>query len=75
MQTAKVFNYGENRAVQLPKNFHLAKTEVVIKQLGNVILLMPVTYSHQGIKGLLEGIELETPLDREYLPSTTRELF
>ncbi|NLI31205.1 MAG: AbrB/MazE/SpoVT family DNA-binding domain-containing protein [Deltaproteobacteria bacterium] len=41
MQKAKVFNSGNNQALQLPKEFQLRGREVYIKKMGNCIVVIP----------------------------------
>ena len=41
MQTAKLFNDGENQAVHLPKEYRFAGEEVGIKKEGNTVVLFP----------------------------------
>ena len=41
METAKIFNNGGSQAVRLPKEFRFDCDEVVVKRLGEMILLYP----------------------------------
>lgn len=41
METAKIFNNGGSQAVRLPKEFRFDCDEVVVKRLGEIILLYP----------------------------------
>ncbi len=41
METAKIFDNGRSQAVRLPKRFRFDVDEVVIKQLGDAVLLVP----------------------------------
>ena len=41
METAKIFNNGGSQAVRLPKEFRFDCDEVVVKRLGDMILLYP----------------------------------
>ena len=41
METAKVFEYEENKAIKLPADYRLQEDEMVIRRLGDVILLVP----------------------------------
>ena len=41
MKTAKLFQNGGSQAVRLPKEFQFSGTEVFVKKLGNVVLLIP----------------------------------
>jgi antitoxin VapB len=40
MDTAKLLNTGDSQAVILPKEFHLQGSEVYIKKIGSVIVLI-----------------------------------
>ncbi len=40
-ETAKIFEYGRNQAVRLPKKFRFNVDEVVVQQLGEAVLLVP----------------------------------
>ena len=41
MDTAKIFNSGNSQAVRLPKQYRFVGNEVVIKRLGNAVVLLP----------------------------------
>jgi antitoxin VapB len=41
MQTAKVFVNGRSQAVRLPKDFRLPGSDVYIKKIGNIVILIP----------------------------------
>lgn len=41
MQTAKLFANGRSQAVRLPKNFRFSGTDVFIKKIGNMVVLLP----------------------------------
>jgi antitoxin VapB len=41
MQTAKLFNNGRSQAVRLPKEFRFDGSDVYIKKLGDIVLLIP----------------------------------
>lgn len=42
MEHAKIFQSEHSQAVRLPKAFRFQGTEVVIKRLGNSVLLLPL---------------------------------
>lgn len=42
MQTAKLFKNGRSQAVRLPKEFRFEGDEVLIKRVGDTVVLMPV---------------------------------
>lgn len=41
MRTAKLFKNGEGQAVRLPKEFRFDGDEVLIKKVGNAVVLLP----------------------------------
>jgi len=71
MQTARLFINGNSQAVRLPKEFRFEGDEVVIKKVGNAVVLLPKRYAYTDLKALLEEIgplELERnqpPVDQE----------
>jgi antitoxin VapB len=45
MRTAKLFKNGESQAVRLPKEFRFEGTEVLIKRVGDAVILLPAAKS------------------------------
>lgn len=41
METAKLFLNGNSQAVRLPKEYRFRGDEVVIKRMGNAVVLLP----------------------------------
>ena len=41
METAKLFVNGNSQAVRLPKEYRFTGDEVVIKRMGNAVVLLP----------------------------------
>jgi antitoxin VapB len=41
MQTAKIFNNGRSQAVRLPKDFRFSGSDVFIKKIGKLVVLLP----------------------------------
>jgi len=41
MTTARVFRSGNSQAVRLPKEFQVMASELYIKRVGNVLILVP----------------------------------
>lgn len=41
MSSAKVFKSGNSQAVRLPKEYQLDVDEVIIKRVGNMLILIP----------------------------------
>lgn len=64
MQTAKVFMNGNSQAVRLPKDFRVEGDEVVIKKVGDTIMLMPKRYAYATLKASLDQIEPNLQIER-----------
>ena len=45
MDTAKVFMTGRSQAVRLPKAYRFEGDEVLIKRVGDAVVLLPRTHS------------------------------
>jgi antitoxin VapB len=41
METAKIFMNGRSQAIRLPKKFRFKGSEVYIKKVGDVVMLIP----------------------------------
>lgn len=65
MQTAKVFKNGNSQAVRLPKGFRVEGDEVVIKKMGDTIMLMPKRYEYAALKSLLDQLDPDFRIDRD----------
>ncbi|MFA7384246.1 MAG: type II toxin-antitoxin system VapB family antitoxin [Desulfurivibrionaceae bacterium] len=65
MQTAKVFKNGNSQAVRLPKGFRVEGDEVVIKKIGDTILLMPKRYEYAALKSMFDQFEPDFRIDRD----------
>lgn len=57
METAKLFMNGRSQAVRLPKEFRFEGDEVVIKRVGDAVVLLP----RRGWRTLFEGLESFEP--------------
>jgi len=53
MKTAKIFRHGNSQAVRLPKEFRFEGSEVLVKRLGQGILLLPTTLTYEQIMAAL----------------------
>jgi antitoxin VapB len=49
MQTARIFNSGNNQAVRLPKEFRFDEEEIVIKKIGDMVILLPKKYKAETL--------------------------
>jgi len=54
MRTAKLFKNGRSQAVRLPKEFRFEGTQVFIKRVGNMVVLIPEQDSWQMLFDSLE---------------------
>ena len=54
MRTAKLFKNGRSQAVRLPKEFRFDGTQVFIKKMGNMVVLIPEQDSWQTLFDSLE---------------------
>ena len=65
MDTAKLFMTGRSQAVRLPKEYRFEGEEVLIKRVGDAVVLLPRTRSWDT---LIESLNLFEPgfrLERE----------
>ena len=69
MKTAKVFRHGNSQAVRLPKEFRFEGSEVLVKRLGQGVLLLPTTLTYEQIMaalGQFKGeIKRQQPADQK----------
>lgn len=68
MTTAKLFRNGRRQAVRLPRAFQFEGQEVVVKRVGNGVLLLPSTPEGQREfwkRWYQELPEMETPIERD----------
>ena len=67
---AKVFWSGRSQAVRLPKEFRFDEEEVVIRKIGDLVILLPKKYRAESLLAMLEeigplGIERQQPVDHQ----------
>ncbi len=62
MQTARIFTNGNSQAVRLPKEFRFNEDEVVIRKIGDMVVLLPKKYRAESLLAMLEEIG---PMDLE----------
>lgn len=55
MMTAKIFENGRSQAVRLPKECRFETNEVMVKKIGDVVLLMPKTDKWNSF---MQGIDM-----------------
>ena len=54
METAKLFQNGQSQAVRLPKKYRFAGDKVLIKRVGNAVVLLPYEESWSTLLDSLE---------------------
>jgi antitoxin VapB len=64
MDTAKVFMSGRSQAVRLPKEYRFKDDEVLIKRVGDAVVLLPRTHSWDTLFQSLEQFEPGFRLER-----------
>lgn len=73
MDTAKLFMSGNSQAVRLPKNYRFSGDEVVIKRLGNAVVLLPKEDPWRVMFDALEEFPADMHVEREQPPVQERE--
>jgi antitoxin VapB len=78
METAKLFQNGKSQAVRLPKKYRFPGEKVLIKRIGNAVVLLPYQNSWETLfesleqfsddfmsddRGQLEEQERESPFE------------
>lgn len=54
METAKLFQNGKSQAVRLPKKYRFPGDKVLIKRVGNAVVLLPYENSWEILFNSLE---------------------
>ncbi|TLY65025.1 MAG: antitoxin [Gammaproteobacteria bacterium] len=65
MKIAKLFKNGDSQAVRLPKEFRFAGEEVLIKRVGNAVVLLPKARSWDTLVESLKKFPADFMSDRE----------
>ena len=70
MQTARIFNNGNSQAVRLPKGFRFDEDEVIIKKVGDMVILLPKNYKAETLLAMFEEIgpmeiKREQPMEQQ----------
>lgn len=55
-KTARLFMNGSSQAVRLPKEFRLEGEEVVVRKVGDAVMLIPKRYRRKDILQLLADV-------------------
>jgi antitoxin VapB len=73
MKTAKLFKNGRSQAVRLPKEFRFDGTQVFIKKVGNMVVLIPEQDSWQTLLDSLEQFSDDFMESRDQPEQQVRE--
>ena len=65
MDIAKIFQTGRSQAVRLPKEYRFNSKEVVIKRVGDGVLLMPIENPWQMLEAALDSFETGFKIERQ----------
>ena len=65
VKTAKLFQNGQSQAVRLPKEFRFEGTQVLIRRLGEAVILLPFHHPWSILFESLEQFSDDFMEDRE----------
>ena len=74
MKTAKIFKNGRSQAVRLPKEFRFSGSEVFIKKVGNIVVLIPYQNSWDSLFDSLDMFSDDFLSQRHQPAQQPREL-
>jgi antitoxin VapB len=72
MKTARLFQNGRSQAVRLPKEFRFSDSQVLIKKMGDIVLLIPCQKPWQTLFDSLDQFSEDFMADRVQ-PEQVRE--
>ena len=75
MKTARLFKNGDSQAVRLPKEFRFEGTEVLLRRVGNAVVLLPKTMSWDTLTDSLSKFPSDFMEEREQPRDTDRRDF
>lgn len=75
MQTARLFRNGQSQAVRLPKEFRFEGDRVIIRRIGNAVILQSPANSWDTLFSALEEFSPDFMEERTQPPAGKRELF
>jgi antitoxin VapB len=73
MQTAKLFANGRSQAVRLPKAFRFSGTDVYIKKVGKMVILLPKDDPWSSLVESLDQFSEDFMVDRAQPDQVHRE--
>ena len=65
MDTARLFQSGRSQAVRLPKAYRFEGVEVLVRRVGNGVLLLPVDEPWGMLEAALEAFEPGFQINRD----------
>ena len=65
MENAKLFQNGQSQAVRLPKKYRFTGDKVLIKRVGNAVVLLPYEESWSTLFDSLEKFSDDFMCDRQ----------
>jgi antitoxin VapB len=74
MKSAKLFKNGDSQAVRLPKEFRFAGSEVLIKHVGDAVVLLPKSKSWGSLLTSLKAFSSDFMDERGQPEPQAREL-
>ena len=75
MKTARIFENGRSQAVRLPKEFRFSGTDVYIKKIGNMVVLLSKDDPWAPLINSLDQFTDDFMQSREQPPQNQRETF
>ena len=75
MHTTRVFTNGNSQAVRLPREYRFEGGEVVIKKVGDMVILFPKQYKGARFKELLAAFDNDFQLERAQPAATQARNF
>lgn len=73
MDTARIFQSGRSQAVRLPKAYRFKGDEVVVRHLGNGVLLLPLNEPWAMLEAALDAFEPGFQMNRDQPAEQLRE--
>ncbi|HOS96307.1 MAG TPA: type II toxin-antitoxin system VapB family antitoxin [Deltaproteobacteria bacterium] len=73
MDKAKLFRNGKSQAVRLPKEYSFDGTEVYVKRLGRIVILLPKDDPWEPLVTSLDRFTDDFMEEREQPPAQLRE--
>jgi antitoxin VapB len=73
METAKLFQNGKSQAVRLPKKYRFSGDKVLIKRVGNAVILLPCQDSWETLFNSLDQFSDDFMVEREQPNEQNRE--